>query len=160
MFRLEVELGGSAEQLLFALRAGRFDSYRVPLQGAIARLLRRVLRQNFEERGSFATPRPWAPLARSTIRDRIRQGYGGKPMMRRTDRLYRSLTLQRASADGVFEVTDDSITLGSRVEYAQYHQRGNAILPRRQLIPDPMPTWVGDECRRILREWLLEGKGA
>lgn len=159
MLELEVALDASAEQILFALRAGRFSNFSVPLGGAILRLFRRVVKQNFDSAGKLASPR-WAPLSPRTLLEKARRGFGGKPIMRRTDRLYRSLTLGVRTSDSVVEVTPTSLRFGTSVEYAGFHQRGGRHLPRRQLLPDPMPATVGEECRQILRDWLVEGRGA
>jgi len=166
MLALETALDANAEQLLFALRAGRFSDYTVPLKGAILRMFRRVFKENYDTGASriggggfHATPR-WAPLKPRTLREKLRLGYGRKNIMRRTDRLYRSLTLNRRTPDGIMKVTKTSLTVGTNVPYAAFHQRGNANLPRRQVVPDPMQKTVGEECRQILRDWIVLGKGA
>lgn len=159
MLELEAELDANAAQLLFALRAGRFSDFSVPLGGAVLRLLRRVAKQNYDSAGGFATP-GWAPLAPSTLREKQRLGYGRKPIMRRTDRLYRALALGRATADSIVEVTKTSLRYGTSLAYAAFHQLGGLRLPRRQVLPDPMPASVGDELRQILRDWIVLGKGA
>src|ERR1043165_2941998 len=158
MLELQTELNATAEQILFALRAGRFSHYRVPLKGAMLRLLRRAWKESYDNTGSFATPR-WAPLSPRTIREKIRLGFGRKPIMRRTDRLYRSLTLQAKTRDGIVRVSETTLEVGTAVPYAAFHQRGGRILPRRQVLPDPAPKTLAEGARKILRDWIVEGRG-
>lgn len=162
MFELEAELNASAEQLLFALRAGRFSDYSVPLGGAVLRLMRRVAKENFDAEGVHARG-GWPPLAPSTVRERRRLGYGNLPMMQRTRRLYKSLAGGRSTADSIVEVTPTSLRWGTRVPYADYHQQTQGpgkLLPLRQVVPDPMPGYVEPELKQILRDWIIEGRGA
>ena len=161
MIELESELNATGEQLLFALRAGRFSDYSVPLGGAVLRLLRRVAKENFDGEGIHARG-GWPPLAESTLRERARLGYGNLPMMQRTRRLYKSVAGGRSTADSIVEVSPTELVWGTRVPYADYHQSDapRTRLPRRQIIPDPMPAYVGPELKQILRDWIIEGRGA
>lgn len=161
MIELESELNATGEQLLFALRAGRFSDYSVPLGGAILRLMRRVAKENFDTEGGHARG-GWPPLAPSTLAERARLGYGNLPMMQRTRRLYKSLAGGRSTADSIVEVTPTSLTWGTRTPYAIYHQSDapRTRLPLRQVIPDPMPGYVEPELKQLLRDWIIEGRGA
>jgi len=110
------------------------------------------------EREQFATEGHggWPPLAASTLRSKPL----GQPMMRRTDRLYESLT----GADGpaINEQESTFARFGTDVPYARYHQqqggrggrRGN--LPQRKLIdftPAERAAW-----KRIVRHYIVTGQ--
>lgn len=156
MIQLEAELDASEAEIRFGIVAGRFDDFRPVLAGAVLSTLRTMERTQFDSRGSLGTPVWPMTLAASTIREKHRLGFGNKPMMRRTDRLYLSLT--KRHADAVVEPTEDSLTFGTRVPYARFHQTGGPRLPQRQVIPDPVPEATLAEIRESLRDYLLEGR--
>jgi phage gpG-like protein len=54
------------------------------------------------------------------------------PIMQRTQRLYRSLI--GSTDDTIFQAEKLSLTLGTKVPYAVYHQRGGKRLPKRKVI--------------------------
>lgn len=84
-------------------------------------------RQVFAAQG---LPVPWPALSPAYAAWK-RQHYPGKTMMRRTDRLYRSLTQDR-SGDMIWEATPRTIRYGTRVPYHQFGQlrRPTVILLR------------------------------
>lgn len=74
----------------------------------------------------------WAPLQPNTIAERVRKGYGAGPILWRTGELGQSL-----SGDGgmaIKEVTPTSMTVGTSVPYATYHQTGTKKMPQRKII--------------------------
>lgn len=74
----------------------------------------------------------WAPLAASTIADRVRKGYGASPILYRTGRLANSLSGD--GGDTVKTVTAKSVTVGTSVPYATYHQTGTKKMPQRKIV--------------------------
>jgi phage gpG-like protein len=74
----------------------------------------------------------WAPLAPSTIADRVRKGYGAGPILYRTGALANSLSGDNSGA--IKEVTPASVTVGTAVPYAGYHQTGTKKMPMRRII--------------------------
>lgn len=114
---------------------------------------RKMERDLFSSEGAGATPK-WKPLRLSTLRQKRRLGYGRKSIMRRTDRLFFSLT--RNHPEATFEVTRFGVKMGTEVPYARFHQyagrRGR--LPRRQVIPDPLPRGFLNDLREFLAEYL------
>jgi phage gpG-like protein len=96
-------------------------------------MLRIGLHQMQSTRRTFRAegrPKKWAPLAPATIADRIRKGFGPRPILKRTGRLMDSLTKPNHK-DQIFKVTRNSMTLGSEVPYHKYHQRRKGKIPQR-----------------------------
>lgn len=97
----------------------------------------------------------WPPLAPSTVRDKIRDGYPADTLIRTGD-LLESLTDpavameigQGRSTLGTF--TRNSMTWGTGREYAHFHQHSDPVTgeprdygsqpPERQVIPWPLPA--------------------
>jgi len=123
-------------------------------RGADPRPVWPVLAQRFTamERQQFATAGQgrWPALAPSTIRSKP----PGKPIMRRSDRLYESL----AGADGpaIDEEGTFVARFGTNVPYARFHQRGvKGRLPKREVIrftPAERAAWI-----RIMRRYIVTG---
>ncbi len=78
----------------------------------------------------------WQPLRPGTVRERERLGYGGEhPILWRTGLLARSLAEQGA-AGNVSEIGAMSMTVGSDLPYAVFHQRGrrDGKMPARPIV--------------------------
>lgn len=69
---------------------------------------------------------PWKPLTPAYAK-RKRAQYGDKPILRATDRLWRSLT-QKASDGNVHRISDDSAEFGSAVPYGVFHHESRPPL--------------------------------
>ena len=89
---------------------------------------REMMAQQFATEGR-AEGTPWAELAPSTLRRRR----AGTSILYETGALFRSLA-ERGAAGHVEELEGYSLTLGSRLPYARYHQTGTRRLPVRPLI--------------------------
>ena len=97
-------------------------------------LLSDFARQFAMEGGTFGRASRWAPLARSTVWDRIRQGYGGySPMLERTGQL-RMSTSQRGTPGNIFDVQPMRLTVGTATPYAVFHQLSTRKMPARAII--------------------------
>lgn len=74
-----------------------------------------------------------------------RKHFPGKPMMRRSDRLYNSLV--SVTPDSVFAATSQGFIYGTRVPYWSLHQFGRAKMPVRPTIGlDPLlMSFMGDD---------------
>jgi phage gpG-like protein len=102
----------------------------------IADDFREMIAQQFASEGQ-AEGTPWPPRkfssARSTRRG-VQAGRGpASPLLIRTGALRDSLTTPGA-AGPVEELEGYSITLGSRLPYASYHQTGTRRMPARPII--------------------------
>jgi len=99
-----------------------------PALAAIADDFREMIAEQFASQGG-AEGTPWAPLAPSTLRRRR----ASPSILYATGALRRSLT-EPGAADHVAELEDESLTLGTRLPYAFYHQAGTRRLPARPII--------------------------
>ncbi len=75
----------------------------------------------------------WEPLAESTLKDKARKGFGGKPSLVRTGDLKTALeeglkkSIDTASMKNGIEITVDC-------DYAGYHNYGDGKIPKRRFI--------------------------
>jgi phage gpG-like protein len=99
-----------------------------PALAAIADDFREMIAQQFASEGR-AEGTPWPPLAPATLRRRR----GLTPILYQTGALLRSLSEPGATGH-VEEIEDYSLTLGSRLPYAVFHQTGTRRLPARPII--------------------------
>ena len=130
-------------ELLVSLQADKTAiDYKKDLEGVIARstdmtdamervglYLLGVNLRNFQAEG-----RPkWTPLKPATIQDRLRQGFGAGPILQRTGLLINSLT-RKGAPHQLFRARPRSLVLASRLPYFEIHQKGGAIIPKREML--------------------------
>ena len=111
----------------------RIDDLSEPLQLIGEDLLGDFAVNMLSEGGLFARGRRWTRLARGTVRERVRQGYGSGPILWRTGALAESLAYQGAPGN-VFRVSRDQLSVGTEVFYAGFHQAGTRRMPRRAVV--------------------------
>ena len=77
----------------------------------------------------------WDALKPATKSQRIRQGYGVRPILQRSQRLFKSLT-KTGRPENINRVNNGKGEFGTSVFYAIYHQsrKPRRILPRRQIV--------------------------
>lgn len=75
----------------------------------------------------------WAPLASSTIAERVAKGYGLGPTLVREDDLIDSLTIPGASYN-ITRITSVALEAGTVIPYARFHQYGTRRMPARKVI--------------------------
>lgn len=137
---------------------GRFANYRPVFEGPVLDLLRDFFRQQFRTRGRHGGT-PWARLKRSTLAIKRRLGFGNKPAMVRTGRLYRAYTqagrvrgrqvIIRAKKGMVFRIT---------LDHGRLHQEGTENMVARTVLPDTMPEQFMVQLRNIISGYLVEGQ--
>lgn len=95
----------------------------------------------------------WAPLAASTVKDRIRRGWPGEhPILERSGQLKESIT-ERGAAYNVFDVRPDGVTIGTADPIAPFHQFGTSRMPARQMVG---LTWYSkQDVVNILNRWIF-----
>lgn len=112
--------------------------------------------RQFQSQGGYASGK-WKPITKAWRDEKKRRGLDTR-ILHMTGRLRRSLTLAAAvGGDAVREVKRDSLTYGTNVEYAPFHQHGNPpILARRR------PVEFRDRDRastvKVLQLWIARGK--
>lgn len=110
----------------------------------------RLEKRQFATEGAYASG-GWAPLSPRYAAWKAVH-YPGKPILRRTDDLWRSLTVGPA----IRYIAPHQMILGSDVDYGAYHQRGGPNLPRRR--PVELPEAERREWVKILQRFLVTGK--
>jgi hypothetical protein len=78
----------------------------------------------------------WKPNTAKWDRRKWAQGYGLR-MMRKTDRLFRSLTIER-HPDQYLKITNTTIDFGSKVPYSH---RQNVVRPLMKVVPGDIKYW-------------------
>ena len=125
-FRIRFTIEGVPElSRILALTHKKVSNFKEPLFRSSQLILRDVER-NFETEGGLVGG--WKPLTESTIKDRIRQGYGGAhPILQRTGSLRRSF----------YSFVDSKrAIITSKSPYFVYHQsrQPRKRLPRRAML--------------------------
>lgn len=75
--------------------------------------------------------------------------YPGKPLLRASDRLYKSLT--ETTSDSIRKATDKGAQFGSRVPYANRHNRGTGGMPKREFLRFSL-----ERITKALELWTME----
>jgi len=110
--------------------------------------------EQFESLGARGGQR-WQPLSERYAKWKEKK-YPGKPILVRTERLKRSLSLGGSEPDQVKDFQPLSATFGTRVPYARYHQRGTKRMPARPVL---QPT-QRDVDRMVSRLFRFAERGA
>jgi phage gpG-like protein len=110
--------------------------------------------EQFESGGKFSPDGLWAPLADSTVARKAALGLDPRTLIA-SGRLFKSLS-DPNSEDHIYHTTDDSMFIGSRVEYGVYHQSRapRTRLPRRP--PVSLPESEKKHWVKLLQGWLIE----
>jgi phage gpG-like protein len=106
--------------------------------------------RQFASQGAYASG-GWPPLSPKYAKWKALH-YPGKPILRRTDELFESLTIGPA-----IRITEPQLlVIGSDVDYGRYHQTGTDRMPRRrpvELTENRRREWV-----RILQRFIVTGR--
>lgn len=81
----------------------------------------RSVNLNFDRSGR---PITWNPLKISTLRQKLRQGYSSKPLIR-TGKMRRSISQQ---------VDSNILKIGTAIPYAQHHHFGTRFMAKRRFL--------------------------
>jgi phage gpG-like protein len=74
--------------------------------------------------------------------------------MVRTGKLLASLS--GIGPDATFSVTPKSMTLGTKVEYAKFHQYGTTKMPKRKIIFEP--AGFAEKYANDAADWVVDGQ--
>jgi len=102
--------------------------------------------QNFDSSGR-RLGEPWKKLQASTIKERIRLGYGAGPILVRTGKLMRGFKQ---------EVTKYFVRVSNPVEYFVYHQLGMGYNPQRRMIlaPEKLHQQIVEVINKFIKTLL------
>lgn len=95
----------------------------------------------------------WAPLSPSYGSWKLAH-FPGVPPMVKTGRL--SASLSGGTAESIFSMTPKKMQVGTRVEYAKFHQYGTSKMPARRVVFEPplFAKKLGGSAAR----WMTEGE--
>ena len=129
MLNLQFELDGA---VIFNRSLSRFGENLRDLRQiwpAVTIELRQIVKEQFNGRG-VGPAGQWQPLS-DAYRKWKEKKFPGQPLLVRSGDLIQSLTTNTAHT--VNQPLPDSLTFGTRLKYATYHQRGGKRLPRRPI---------------------------
>lgn len=113
-----------------------------------------VNKRQFDERGSAETGK-WSPLSPPYARFKARVR-PGRPLLVFDGDLRREMTVP---GKGVYEIGNGSMTVGTDLPYAKYHQKGTPNMPARPIM-GPARRSDTREFSRILERWIIESRVA
>jgi phage gpG-like protein len=149
MLRLTLSIMGQKEFDLLLSRIGeRSANLRQPLTEILASM-RLWSEKTFRTEGAYPGPR-WARLD-PTYASRKASKFAGRTILRRSDRLYRSLT--RRAPGSIGRVSKNRLEYGTSVEHAFFHQEGTRRMTARpplRFIERDVRRWI-----RILQLWAF-----
>ncbi len=97
----------------------------------------------FDSQGSTTKDGEWEPLSPNTLTEKMRKHQDSR-ILRATGTLFRSLTSQGAKG-AVFDFDETSVTMGTSIPYAEYHQTGTRHMPQRKPV---------DPSEAVRRAWV------
>jgi phage gpG-like protein len=145
--RIRLEFYGEAQldRTLARFSAGDLRPVWEELAGRFAS----VEGRQFRSEGRYGSG-GWAPLS-ADYAEWKHAHYPGKPILERTGRLVASLTRRPFPVE---VITPASMTIGSDVDYGEFHQRGGGRLPQRRPVELPESerrAWVNRIQRYIVQ---------
>ncbi|MGV2855426.1 phage virion morphogenesis protein [Glutamicibacter sp. AGC13] len=121
-----------------------------PVWDGLADRFVELQKKNFSSQGSTMSG-GWSPLSPKYGAWKATH-YPGRPILVRTGELKDSL----AGKLGIREFNRKSMTVGTQVAYAAFHQNGTRHMPARRLIGD-IPVDEQREWAKVLQRYLIEG---
>lgn len=145
---------------VFKALTDRLDDLSKPLWEKVAPIHYRLAAEEFDREGHYTSSGfvPWAPFKQKP--KGTSRGAGGRfttrKLLNQSGRMRRAITSH--SAPATVEVTKDSLTFRSHINYEQYHQGG---VPSRNLPARPFGRFeqpeAQDEALRELAAYVIEG---
>lgn len=128
-------------------------------EGPVSDYVSQYLQEQFDSEGS-AHGQKWAPLAKSTIRNRRRAGHGKGGIGVDTGRMWSSL-VSAPSPDSIIVITPMSYHRRSTVPYTRYFNRGRQGQPARTIHRRRSPNSVFIRTlTTIINNYLVQGTRA
>lgn len=165
---------GSAVGLLDVVQ-GRADDLRPVLAGPVNQLIDELYIKQFATEGAYGGT-AWRALSPVTVLARQNRGVGRGGILRSTGRLWASLTKGGNGPDAIKVIDKLSITRGTSVPYARYHQtgwvsrtfivldrQGQVIplyrkvpkrIPARPITPNPLPEDIRRRIETALKNFI------
>ncbi len=100
------------------------------------KFMQKIVEQRFKAEAARADgSQKWKSLRPATIKRRVRQGFGARPILQNTGRLKEGAKRAVANSFKFRGINWDVGMVG--VEYAEYHQNGAGKIPRRAFLNKP-----------------------
>lgn len=129
MINLSIDSKNLSRRLQSMVKA--IEDTREPLRET-ADFLEETKERQFQVEGAHVTTK-WKALAPSTIKQRIRKGYGAGPILQNTGALRKSFSTKK--------LTKEELRYGSSgVHYFPYHQLGTSKMVARPMLAIPTKT--------------------
>lgn len=96
--------------------------------------------------------RQWAPLAPYTLAEKARKGYPLDTLVR-TGALRRDMTVRPL---GFETFSQQSLSAGTRLRYARFHQRGTRNMPARPIV-DGRQVDRENAAGSAVKNWIVHG---
>ncbi len=131
MFTVEVEGLNELVASFNLVEKGLLDFRQLGAWKGVRGEFYQIMKEQFGSEGASGKSGKWKPLTPKykAIKD---MKFGPLPILQRTGKMYRSMTGQ--SPDSVVEESAQEMSIGTKVSYAAYHQRGSGRLPKREVI--------------------------
>jgi phage gpG-like protein len=152
--RVELDIFGDVQLKREILRWGDAAEDARPAFRSIVGKWTEWTRKQFDSQGRRASG-GWKPITEEWRQYKQRRGFDTR-ILHMTQRLRASLTVL-GHPDAVRDVQPDSLTWGTSVEYAPFHQHGNEPrLARRR----PVELTKGDRAAtvKVLQLWIARGR--
>ena len=116
-----------------------------PAYPELTRVFKAIVARAFATEGASGDSGKWAPLAKSTVAERRRQGHGPEhPILQRSQTLERSLTGD--TGDTISVEAPSYYARGSAVPYVAFHQ---SRAPRVRLPRRPVVAFTQDQKNEL-----------
>ncbi len=132
MFRVRMVVAGEVEMDRGLARFTEGVADWRPIWNVFADTFYSYIKAQFASEGAEALGSKWAQLSDAYAAWKAVH-YPGKPILERTGRLLASLSSSKG-AGAVYEPKPKSLTIGSTVPYAIFHQKGTEKMPQRKEI--------------------------
>lgn len=171
--QIVIELGQTFEMLTNLSK--KAEDISPVLAGPINASIDDLFREQFDSEGALGGQK-WAALSPATLFFRSQRGRGRGGILRDSNRLWASLTKFGTGPDAIKVITAKSISRGTRVPYARFHQTGFVsrtfvvadkvgqpvplfrktpkTIPARPIVPDPIPATFVHKWEKLITEFL------
>lgn len=150
--KVEIRAYGIEEAIREIVAVGhRADDLTIPYE-YIANDFHHVMARNFESEGQYSGP-TWRPLTEKWLLHKIRVGKDNG-ILRFNEDLMRSLT-RRNAVGSVHTVRHDTLIVGTRIFYGEFHVTGTEFMPKRNFMR--IPIWDRKRWTKIIEHYIRHG---
>jgi len=143
--------GGRQVETELNITIERLRSFK-PLFKKIASDFRKTQNSLFAAEGAFEGNAAWAALSPGYKEQKAKK-FPGRKILQATGKLRTSL-VTKAGEGAINNITDDSIEIGTSIEYAGYHQTGTGKMPARPIFnitKNQEDKWINLVVQHIMK---------